>query len=85
MDLVGSIVCLIYFPRRERDSVTFRGKGLSNVVADIGPCAKNEDDWRCGRNGCNAEDVRVGLRAGDRVSSYIYRLYFDLTACVIVT
>jgi hypothetical protein len=33
--------------RRESDLVTFRRKGLSDMLPDPGPCAENEDYWKC--------------------------------------
>ena len=53
VDLVGSVVGLGRFPRRQSNLVAFRRKYFSYSRANSGPGAENEDDGECGGHGAS--------------------------------
>ncbi len=47
VQLIVRALCLVYGPRGEGNLVASRRKSPSDCLADIGPCAEDEDDGRC--------------------------------------
>jgi hypothetical protein len=47
VQLIVRAVCLPRWPGCEGNLIAFRGKDPSDCLADIGPCAEDEDDGRC--------------------------------------
>ncbi len=50
MDLVGGIVCFLYFAGGESNFVPFCGEGSCYMGPNSWARTKDEEDWGCGRH-----------------------------------